>query len=98
MNGRRQTNIGVFQEYLRQYLSKRDDINKNMTFMVRQLQPSEKGIPIEIYVFTKTTEWIEYEAVQSSILDHVLAVVPEFDLRIYQFPKSGENIKLPFND
>lgn len=96
VNGRRQTNIGVFQEYLRQYLSNRNDINKNMTFMVRQLQPSEKGIPIEIYVFTKTTEWIEYEAIQASILDHVLAVVPEFGLKVYQFPKSGDNPQIPF--
>ncbi len=69
-----------------------------MTFMVRQLQPSEKGIPIEIYVFTKTTAWIEYEGIMASIFDHVLAVVPEFDLKIYQFPKSGENVKLPFAD
>ena len=98
VNGRRQTNIGVFQEYLRQYLANRSDINKDMTFMVRQLQPSEKGIPIEIYVFTKTTAWIEYEGIMASIFDHVLAVVPEFDLKIYQFPKSGENVKLPFAD
>ena len=96
VNGRRQTNIGVFQEYLREYLSNRSDINKSMTFMVRQLQPSEKGIPIEIYVFTKTIEWIEYEGIMASIFDHVLAVVPEFDLKVYQFPTSGENVKLPF--
>lgn len=96
VNGRRQTNIGVFQEYLRKYLSSRSDINMNMTFMVRQLQPSEKGIPIEVYVFTKTTEWIEYEGIMADIFDHVLAVVPEFGLKVYQFPKSGENVKLPF--
>jgi len=96
VNGRRQTNIGVFQEYLREYLSNRSDINKSMTFMVRQLQPSEKGIPIEIYVFTKTIEWIEYEGIMASIFDHVLAVVPEFDLKVYQFPTSGANVKLPF--
>jgi len=95
VNGRRQTNLGIFQEYLRQYLSDRSDINKGMTFMVRQLQPTEKGIPIEIYVFTMTTEWIEYEAVQASIFDHVLAVIPEFDLRVYQYPTSGQRIQLP---
>jgi len=97
VNGRRQTNLGVFQEYLRKYLAHRSDINKGMTFMVRQLQPNEKGIPIEIYVFTKTTAWIDYEAIQADIFDHVLAVVPEFGLRIYQFPKSGENSGLAFD-
>ena len=90
-NGRRQTNIGIFREYLKRYLDTLKEINKEMTFMVRQLQPSEKGIPIEIYVFTKTTEWIEYEGVQADIFDHVLAVVPEFGLKIYQFPKSGDS-------
>lgn len=98
VNGRRQTNIGIFQEYLRRYLTNRSDINKNMTFMVRQKQPSEKGIPIEVYVFTKTTKWIEYEGIMAAIFDHILAVVPEFGLKIYQFPKSGENVKLPFGD
>ncbi len=92
-NGRRQTNIGIFREYLKSYLAQRSDINKNMTFMVRQLHPSEKGIPIQIYVFTKTTEWIEYEGIQSDIFDHVIAAVAEFDLRIFQFPKSGENAR-----
>jgi miniconductance mechanosensitive channel len=96
-NGRRQTNIGIFREYLKRYLAKRSDINKNMTFMVRQLHPSEKGIPIQIYVFTKTTEWIEYEGIQSDIFDHVIAAVAEFDLRIFQFPKSGENVKFVNN-
>lgn len=96
VNGRRQTNIGIFQEYLRKYLSNRSDINHSMTFMIRQLQPSEKGIPIEVYVFTKTIKWIEYEGIMADIFDHILAVVPEFDLKIYQFPKSGENVKLPF--
>jgi miniconductance mechanosensitive channel len=86
VNGRRQTNIGVFRAYLEAYLTKRSDINKNMTFMVRQLPPNEKGLPIEIYVFTGTTEWVEYEGIQSDIFDHVLAVVPEFDLQVYQYP------------
>jgi miniconductance mechanosensitive channel len=65
-----------------------------MTFLVRQLQPSEKGIPIEIYVFTKTTEWAAFENIQSDIFDHVLAVIPEFDLRVFQLPSSKalENI------
>jgi miniconductance mechanosensitive channel len=90
VNGRRQTNIGVFREYLKRYLDSRSDINKDMTFMVRQLQPTEKGIPMEVYVFTKTTAWIEYEGIMADIFDHIMAVVPEFGLKIYQFPKSGE--------
>ena len=86
VNGRRQTNIGVFRAYLEAYLSNRNDINKNMTFMVRQLAPGEKGLPIEIYVFATTIAWVEYEGIQSDIFDHVLAVIPEFDLKIYQYP------------
>jgi len=93
VNGRRQTNIGVFRAYLEAYLKNRNDINKNLTFMVRQLPPEEKGMPIEIYVFTATTEWIEYEGIQSDIFDHILAVIPEFDLRVYQFPT--DNILVP---
>lgn len=86
VNGRRQTNIGVFRAYLEAYLSNRSDINMDMTFMVRQLEPNEKGLPIQIYVFTNTTEWESYEAIQSDIFDHVLAVVPEFGLQIFQYP------------
>lgn len=86
VNGRRQTNIGVFRAYLEAYLSNRHDVNKNMTFMVRQLEPSEKGLPIQIYVFATTTDWVTYEGIQSDIFDHVLAVIPEFDLKIYQYP------------
>jgi miniconductance mechanosensitive channel len=90
VNGRRQTNLGVFRAYLKAYLRNRPDIHQNMTFLVRQLQPAEKGIPIQIYVFTKTTEWVEYENIQADIFDHILSVIPEFGLRVYQFPKSGD--------
>lgn len=86
VNGRRQTNIGVFRAYLEAYLRNRKDVNINLTFMVRQLAPGEKGLPIEIYVFATTTQWVEYEGIQSDIFDHVLAVIPEFDLKIYQYP------------
>lgn len=86
VNGRRQTNIGVFRAYLEAYLKRRSDVNQKLTFMVRQLAPSEKGLPIEIYVFASTTQWVEYEGIQSDIFDHVLAVVPQFDLKIYQYP------------
>ncbi|MDB4303998.1 mechanosensitive ion channel family protein, partial [Desulfosarcina sp.] len=86
VNGRRQTNIGVFRAYLNGYLHNRNDINDSMTFLIRQLQPSEKGLPIEIYVFSKIQDWAKYEDIQSDIFDHVLAVIPEFDLRAYQSP------------
>ena len=94
VNGRRQTNLGIFRAYLKAYLRNRDDIRDDMTFLVRQLPPSEKGIPIEIYVFTKTTAWAVYEDIQADIFDLVLAVLPEFGLRAYQFPKSGDFSRL----
>ncbi len=90
VNGRRQTNLGIFRAYLKAYLSNREDIRNDMTFLVRHLPPSEKGIPIEIYVFTSTIEWAAYEDIQADIFDLVLAVLPEFGLRVYQFPKSGD--------
>ncbi len=89
VNGKRQTNIGVFRAYLKAYLHDRTDIHDDMTFLVRQLQPTDKGIPIEIYVFTKTTEWANFENIQADIFDHVLAVIPEFDLRVFQLPSSN---------
>ena len=90
VNGRRLTNLGIFRAYLVAYLNNREDIHSNMLFLVRQLAPTEKGIPIEIYVFTKTTVWTEYEDIQADIFDHILAIVPEFNLRLYQFPKSSD--------
>jgi miniconductance mechanosensitive channel len=89
VNGRRQTNIGVFRAYLKAYLQQREDIHKNMTFLVRQLQPTEKGLPFEVYVFAKTTAWAEYEDIQADIFDHILAVIPEFDLKVYEFPSNS---------
>lgn len=95
VNGRRQTNLGVFQAYLKAYLNNRPDINSEMTFIVRQLQPTEKGIPIEIYVFTNITEWVAYEEIQVSIFDHILAAIPEFELRVFQYPSSFSGIRMP---
>ncbi len=86
VNGRRQTNIGVFRAYLQEYLNNHPEINHDMTCMVRQLQPTEKGIPVELYFFTTIKDWVYYENVQSDIFDHLLAIVPQFDLRIFQFP------------
>jgi miniconductance mechanosensitive channel len=84
VNGRHLTNIGTFRAYVVNYLKNHPELHKDRTLMVRQLNPTEKGIPIEIYAFTKTTVWINYEAVQSDIFDHILAIVPEFDLRVFQ--------------
>lgn len=89
VNGRRQTNIGIFRAYLTEYLGNSPYINKDMTFMVRQLAPTEFGIPIQIYAFSSNKEWIKYENIQSDIFDHIFAVVPMFDLKIYQKPSSN---------
>ncbi len=83
---RSQTNVGIFRRYLELYLKSHPMINQQMTFLVRQLQPTEKGLPIEIYVFSKDKEWANYEAIQADIFDHILAVVPEFELRVFQAP------------
>ncbi|MEZ5148038.1 MAG: mechanosensitive ion channel [Bacteroidales bacterium] len=92
VNGRRQTNLGVFRAYLRGYLNNHPDVHDEMTFLVRQLQPSEKGIPMEIYVFSRIQEWAKYENLQADIFDHILAVIPEFDLRVYQNP-TGDDLQ-----
>jgi miniconductance mechanosensitive channel len=91
-NGRRQTNLGIFRKYLEEYLRNNPNINLDMTFLVRQLQPSEKGLPIEIYVFSKEKQLKDYETIQSDIFDHILAVIPEFELRVFQSP-SGHDIQ-----
>ncbi len=90
INGRRLTNLGTFRAYVRAYLRQRDDIVNNLTFLVRHLDPGPTGIPIEIYVFANTTEWAKYEEIQASIFDHVLSVVPMFDLRIFQNPSGSD--------
>ena len=89
-NGRRMTNIGTFRAYVVAYLSHHPMINMNMTFLVRQLAPTQYGLPIEIYVFCKDKVWANYEGIQSDIFDHILAVVPEFDLRVYQNPTGAD--------
>ncbi len=90
-NGRRQTNLGIFRRYLENYLHQHPLIHQDMTFLVRHLQPSEKGLPLEFYVFSKDQEWAKYEALQADIMDHVLAILPEFGLRVFQNP-SGNDI------
>lgn len=90
VNGRRMTNIGTFRAYVKAYLQNHPAINKDMTFLVRQLPPTESGLAIEIYVFSSDTVWANYEDIQADIFDHILAVVPEFDLRVYQNPTGAD--------
>ena len=90
VNGRRLTNLGTFRAYVAAYLRSHPKIHADMTFLVRQLAPTPRGLPLEIYVFTTTTVWADYEGVQSDIFDHLLAVVPQFDLRVFQEPTGGD--------
>jgi len=94
VNGRRMTNIGVFRAYIRAYLHNHPKINNEMTSMVRQLQPTDKGLPLQIYVFSNDKRWVEYEKIQSDIFDHILAVAPEFDLRVFQNPSGYDVVRL----
>lgn len=96
VNGRRLTNIGTFREYLKTYLSKRNDLSQNIAAVVRPLQSGPDGLPIEIYVFTNTTDFTKYEATQADILDHILAILPQFELNIFQNP-SGSDFKKIIN-
>ena len=96
INGRRQTNLGVFRAYLDNYIRHKEGIDPNKMILVRQMAPGETGIPIQIYCFTKTTVWVQYESIQSDIFDHVLAVINYFDLRVFQAP-TGEDFWKTFN-
>ena len=85
INGRRLTNIGTLRAYILTYLKNHPNINKDMTIMVRQLAPDEYGIPLEIYCFTSTTVWADYENIQSDIFDHIYSILQEFDIKPYQY-------------
>lgn len=86
VNGRHLTNIGTFRAYIDAYLQNHPKIHQSMTRLVRQLDLSEHGLPVEIYAFTNTVKWSEYENIQADIFDHILAIIPEFDLRLFQSP------------
>ena len=86
INGRSLTNIGTFRAYIESYLKSNRNIHDGMTFLVRQLSPQSDGVPIEIYVFSNDTNWVNYESIQSDIFDHLIAIIPEFDLRVFQNP------------
>ncbi|ATP12638.1 mechanosensitive ion channel protein MscS [Bartonella henselae] len=85
-NTRRLTNIGTFRAYIVAYLQKNQSIAQNMTLMARQLPPTENGLPLEIYCFTNTTVWLEYEQIQCDIFDHLYSILPNFGLKIFQNP------------
>ena len=97
INGRSLTNIGTFRAYIEGYLRNHNKIHDEMTFLVRQLSPSATGLPIEIYVFSNDTDWLNYEKIQADIFDHLLAVVSEFELKVFQNP-SGSDFKSSFAD
>ncbi len=92
VNGRRLTNIGTFRAYIMAYLKSHPQIRQDRTFLIRQLAPGDNGLPIEIYIFTDTTVWAEYEAIQADIFDHLLAVIPEFGLAPFQNSTGNESI------
>ena len=92
VNTRRITNLGTFRAYVDRYLRSHPGIHQNMTLMVRQLSPTSEGLPLELYCFTNTVAWVAYEGTQGDIFDHLLAILPEFGLRVYQAP-SGQDMR-----
>ena len=92
VNGRRMTNLGTFRAYLVAYLRAHPKVHQDMTFLVRQMPPSETGLPLEIYVFSNDQAWANYEAIQADIFDHILASLPEFELRPFQNP-TGDDVR-----
>jgi miniconductance mechanosensitive channel len=92
VNGRNMTNLGVFRQYALQYLQNHPKVHQAETIMVRQLQPTEHGIPLEIYCFSNDIAWVNYENIQSDIFDHLLAAIKHFDLRVFQDP-SGHDFR-----
>ena len=94
INGRRLTNVGTFRAYIEAYLRNNSKIHPEMTFLIRQLEPTARGLPIQIYVFTNDTDWVRYEEIQADIFDHLLAIIPEFRLKVFQSPTGKDFGKL----
>ena len=90
-NGRNQTNIGIFREYVREYLKRHPRVAQGQTLMIRLLEPTKDGVPMQVYCFANTAEWVQYERIQSDIFDHILAAAAEFGLEVFQNP-SGLDI------
>ena len=89
-NARRLTNLGMLRAYITSYLRQHPMIHQDLTFLVRQLAPTPEGLPMEIYVFVKDVRWANYEAVQADVFDHILTMIPEFGLRVYQRPAGSD--------
>ena len=98
INGRRQTNVGLFRAYVIAYLKQNPKIHQDMTFLVRQLKPGPEGLPLQIYVFSNDQAWARYEAIQADIFDHLIAALPQFDLRVFQHPSGYDFRKLATQD
>ncbi|MDH3892261.1 MAG: mechanosensitive ion channel family protein [candidate division Zixibacteria bacterium] len=90
INSRRLTNVGTFRAYMVEYLKNHPKIHQEMTFLVRQLPPGDHGLPIEMYVFSNDQDWVRFEDIQSDIFDHLLAIAPQFGLRIFQRPSGAD--------
>lgn len=90
LNGRNLTNLGLFRKYLNEYLANHPALNKDMTMMVRQLAPTDKGIPLEIYAFSSDKRWVNYEYIMADIFDHIIASVSYFDLELFESPSSAD--------
>ena len=88
VNGRRQTNLGIFRAYLQAYIKQNPNLNHNLTMLVRQRDPTEFGVPLQVYCFSSKTDLMSYEAIQNDIFDHIYAVISQFDLKVYQRPSS----------
>ena len=89
-NGRRLTNVGTFRAYIEAYLTAHPEINQDLTVLVRQLEPSQNGLPIQIYAFSREKNWVKYESIQADIFDHLFAVAKEFDLQVFQQPTGND--------
>ena len=97
LNSRQLTNVGTFREYIKAYLRNHAKVNHDMTFLIRQLRPTENGLPLEIYVFSNDNKWVNYENIQADIFDHLLASVSYFDLRVFQHPSGYDFNKFSNN-
>jgi miniconductance mechanosensitive channel len=90
VNARHLTNVGTFRTYVKRYLENHPQVNQEMTLMVRHLEPTPHGLPIQIYCFCRDKIWANYEGIQADVFDHILSVVREFDLRLYQNPAGSD--------
>ena len=98
LNGRNLTNAGLYRKYIDNYIANHSGTHKKMTMMVRHLAPTANGLPLELYVFTSTTKWADYEHIMADIFDHLIAAAPFFDLQIYESEASGDMTTLSFTD